>query len=131
MKFIPYTQEGTRDRLFSECRERRQVQSQLTHLFSRRGYAEIITPEVEFYDSFVTGGCAIPQESEREIVYPSASGVGSAVPSTLIKVMRKISPSRSSESPSASAVFPLWPRSDRYQGKCKYLRFRRFQPLPV
>ena len=39
MKFIPYTPEGTRDRLFSECRERRQVQSQLTHLFSRRGYA--------------------------------------------------------------------------------------------
>ena len=68
MKFIPYTPEGTRDRLFSECRERRQVQSQLTHLFSRRGYAEIITPEVEFYDSFVTGGCAIPQESMLKVI---------------------------------------------------------------
>ena len=63
MKFIPYTPEGTRDRLFGECRERRQVQSHLTHLFRSRGYAEIITPEVEFYDSFVTGGCAIPQEA--------------------------------------------------------------------
>ncbi len=68
MKFIPYTPEGTRDRLFSECRERREVQSRLTHLFRNRGYAEIITPEVEFYDSFVTGGCAIPQESMLKIV---------------------------------------------------------------
>jgi ATP phosphoribosyltransferase regulatory subunit len=68
MKFIPYTPEGTRDRLFGECRERRQVQSRLTHLFRNRGYAEIITPEVEFYDSFLTGGCAIPQESMLKII---------------------------------------------------------------
>ena len=68
MKFIPYTPEGTRDRLFGECRERREVQSDLTHLFRRRGYAEIITPEVEFYDSFVTGGCAIPQEAMLKVI---------------------------------------------------------------
>ena len=68
MKFIPYTPEGTRDRLFDECRERRQVQSRLTHLFRSRGYAEIITPEVEFYDSFVTGGCAIPQEAMLKVI---------------------------------------------------------------
>ena len=68
MKFIPYTPEGTRDRLFGECRSRRQVQSGLTHLFRSRGYAEIITPEVEFYDSFVTGGCAIPQEAMLKVI---------------------------------------------------------------
>lgn len=68
MKFIPYTPEGTRDRLFAECRERRQVQSNLTHLFRSRGYAEIITPEVEFYDCFVTGGCAIPQEAMLKVI---------------------------------------------------------------
>ena len=68
MKFIPYTPEGTRDRLFDECRERRRVQSNLTHLFRNRGYAEIITPEVEFYDSFVTGGCAIPQEAMLKVI---------------------------------------------------------------
>lgn len=68
MKFIPYTPEGTRDRLFSECLDRRQVQSKLTGLFSSRGYAEIITPEVEFYDSFVAGGCAIPQESMLKVI---------------------------------------------------------------
>ena len=68
MKFIPYTPEGTRDRLLGECRERRQVQSRLTHLFRSRGYSEIITPEVEFYDSFVTGGCAIPQEAMLKVI---------------------------------------------------------------
>ena len=44
------TPEGTRDRLFSECLERRQVQSALVDLFRRRGYTEVITPEVEYYE---------------------------------------------------------------------------------
>lgn len=68
MKFIPYTPEGTRDRLFGECEESRAVQSILTRLFRTRGYGEILTPEVEFYDSFVTGGCAIPQESMLKVI---------------------------------------------------------------
>ena len=37
------TPEGTRDRLFSECLERRQVQSALVELFRRRGYTEVST----------------------------------------------------------------------------------------
>ena len=68
MNFIPYTPEGTRDRLFGECQERRNVQSCLTGLFRTRGYSEISTPSVEFYDSFVAGGCAIPQESMLKII---------------------------------------------------------------
>ncbi len=62
------TPEGTRDRLFSECLERRQVQSALVELFRRRGYAEVITPEVEFYDLFIQSGNPIPQESMLKIV---------------------------------------------------------------
>lgn len=68
MKFVPYIPEGSRDRLFGECRERRAVQADLTHLFRGRGYAEISTPEVEFYDTFVVGGCAIPQEKLLKII---------------------------------------------------------------
>ena len=45
--------EGTRDRLFAECKERRQVQRALTGLFEAKGYAEISTPEVEYYDLFL------------------------------------------------------------------------------
>lgn len=62
------TPEGTRDRLFSECVERRQVQSVLVELFRRRGYTEVITPEVEFYDLFVQSGNPIPQEAMLKII---------------------------------------------------------------
>lgn len=62
------TPEGTRDRLFSECLERRQVQGALVELFRRRGYTEVITPEVEFYDLFVQSGNPIPQEAMLKII---------------------------------------------------------------
>lgn len=62
------TPEGTRDRLFAECRERRQVQNDLTGLFERRSYAEIITPEVEFYDLFLRSGNPLPQEAMLKII---------------------------------------------------------------
>lgn len=68
MNYIPNTPEGTRDRLFGECRERRNVQDILTGLFRQRGYTEIMTPEVEFYDVFTLAGNSIPQESMLKII---------------------------------------------------------------
>ena len=68
MNFIINTPEGTRDRLFSECTDRREVQNALTDLFAGKGYAEISTPEVEFYDLFVQSGNPLPQESFLKIV---------------------------------------------------------------
>lgn len=62
MKLTVNTPEGTRDRLFSECQERRQVQTRLTRLFRQRGYLEVSTPDTEFYDLFALSGSAIPQE---------------------------------------------------------------------
>ena len=62
------TPEGTRDRLFAECLERRQVQSALVELFRRRGYTEVITPDVEFFDLFVQSGNRIPQETMLKII---------------------------------------------------------------
>ena len=34
----------------------------LTRLFQCRGYAEVSTPEVEFYDLFLQSGNPMPQE---------------------------------------------------------------------
>lgn len=68
MKISINTPEGTRDRLFAECVERRQVQNALVDLFRRRGYAEVITPEVEFYDLFVQSGNPMPQETMLKII---------------------------------------------------------------
>ena len=62
------TPEGTRDRLFAECLERRQVQEALVALFRRRGYSQVITPEVEFYDLFVQSGNPMPQEAMLKII---------------------------------------------------------------
>lgn len=62
------TPEGTRDRLFSECAGRRRTQGTLTHLFKERGFSELFTPEVEFYDLFVRSGNPLPQESFLKIV---------------------------------------------------------------
>ena len=68
MNYIPNTPEGTRDRLFGECMERRSVQCDLTRLFRRRGYTEIMTPEMEFYDVFTLAGNNIPQENLTKVI---------------------------------------------------------------
>lgn len=68
MNYIINTPEGTRDRLFAECADRRKVQNSLTDLFVQRGYAEISTPEIEFYDLFVQSGNPLPQESFLKVV---------------------------------------------------------------
>ena len=62
------TPEGTRDRLFAECRERRQVQGRLTELFARRGYVEVMTPELEFYDLLLQAGTPMPQEQMLKLI---------------------------------------------------------------
>lgn len=68
MNYTINTPEGTRDRLFAECRDRRQAQDALTALFRRRGYAEVSTPEVEFYDLFLQSGNPLPQEAMLKII---------------------------------------------------------------
>ncbi len=60
--------EGTQDRLFEECQERRAVQNALTGLFRSQGYREVSTPEVEFYDLFIQSGSPLPQEQMLKIV---------------------------------------------------------------
>lgn len=67
-EYIVNTPEGTKDRLFSECRSRRSAQSAITGLFKRRAYSEVVTPEVEYYDLFVRSGEPLPQESMLKIV---------------------------------------------------------------
>ena len=75
MKLTVNTPEGTRDRLFSECQERRQVQSRLIRLFRQRGYLEVSTPETEYYDLFALSGSAIPQERMLKVGDPSGKFV--------------------------------------------------------
>ena len=55
------TPEGTKDLLFSECIIRRNIENTLREIFSSRGYCEIITPGLEFYDVFNLNSRYFPQ----------------------------------------------------------------------
>lgn len=68
MNFTANTPEGTRDILYGECNKRRRLQSRLTKLFRSRGYAEVSTPTVEFYDTFQKAGTMLSQEDLLKII---------------------------------------------------------------
>lgn len=57
------TPEGTGDMLFSECVERRAIESRICKMFARGGYNEVRTPFLEFYDVFHQGDEAISMDS--------------------------------------------------------------------
>lgn len=60
-KFNKITPEGTKDILFEECLAQRAVSERLAHIFKMRGYNEVITPGIEYYDVFDAEDAAIPQ----------------------------------------------------------------------
>lgn len=68
MKKTIGTPEGTRDRLFAECSSCRQVEQAVTELFRHRGYCEMTTPNVEYYDIIPAAGHPLSQESMMKIV---------------------------------------------------------------
>lgn len=57
------TPEGTKDFLFEECLSTRTVSHILGEVFSQRGFHEVLTPGVEFYDVFSNPAAQIPQEN--------------------------------------------------------------------
>lgn len=57
------TPDGTRDLLFDECVSREEVVSRLTAMFRSRGYRQVITPAIEFYDVFGSSAAHFPQEN--------------------------------------------------------------------
>lgn len=57
------TPEGTRDLLFEESLARREAEGRLADLFVSRGFSEVMTPGIEFYDVFHADTMAIPAEN--------------------------------------------------------------------
>ncbi len=57
------TPEGTKDLLFGECVVRRTIEDTLLKLFKSRGYSEMITPGLEFFDVFNMKSRYFPQET--------------------------------------------------------------------
>lgn len=56
------TPDGTRDLLFSECALKNETQKRLAELFEARGYGQVMTPAIEFYDVFGASGAYFLQE---------------------------------------------------------------------
>ena len=57
------TPEGTKDLLFEECLANRTVSSILGKVFSHRGFHEVLTPCIEFYEVFTEELSGIPMEN--------------------------------------------------------------------
>ncbi|MDE5937214.1 MAG: ATP phosphoribosyltransferase regulatory subunit, partial [Ruminococcus sp.] len=57
------TPEGTKDLLFGECIIRQNIENTLLNLFRSRGYSEMITPGLEFFDVFNLKSRYFPQET--------------------------------------------------------------------
>lgn len=62
-KNIKITPEGTRDLLFEECTSYRTVIKRISDVFKARGFHEVITPSLEFYDLFTMDNCSVRQEA--------------------------------------------------------------------
>ena len=60
-KYCKITPEGTRDLLFEECLTYRNIEKLLAGVFQSRGFHEVITPGLEYYDVFSQGESSIPQ----------------------------------------------------------------------
>ena len=56
------TPEGTKDILFKECRLQREVEGRLSRGFLHRGYNEVLTSGLEYFDVFCLPGAGIPQQ---------------------------------------------------------------------
>lgn len=56
------TPEGTRDLLFGECVARDEINRRLEAVFRMRGYRQVRTPAIEFYDVFGSSAAYFPQE---------------------------------------------------------------------
>ena len=67
-RFRISTPEGTRDLLFSSCRALRQTESAIRETLEGKGYSEIITPSVEYYDVFAQGNPELDQEAMLKII---------------------------------------------------------------
>ncbi len=60
--------EGTKDRIFEESRARRSIEAAIVGVFTGAGYSEVMTPEVEFYDTFLQSGNLLPQEAMLKVI---------------------------------------------------------------
>lgn len=70
IKYRNTTPDGMRDLLFEECETNRSVETKLSELFTRRGYHEVVTPALEYYDLFSMDEAGYTQEEIYKLTEP-------------------------------------------------------------
>ncbi len=58
-RYSNITPEGSRDFLFEECDDRKNVEATLSALYKENAYRKVITPAIEFFDVFTSGNAGI------------------------------------------------------------------------
>lgn len=61
-RYSKITPEGSRDFLFEECDDRRQVEGILSDLFKENNYRKVMTPAIEYFDVFKSDNTGIQAE---------------------------------------------------------------------
>lgn len=88
-KFGRLTPPGTRDYLFEECAAAKAIERSVTAVFEAKGYQEVMTPGIEYYDMFTQAGSGIPQEQLYKLV-----GTGGRIlvlrPDTTLPIARMV-----------------------------------------
>jgi ATP phosphoribosyltransferase regulatory subunit len=65
-----HTPDGVQDGLPDDCARKRAIESSLRTVFASRGYLEVETPGLEFYDVYAAGGGLAPQEALYKLFDP-------------------------------------------------------------
>lgn len=66
-KYNKITPEGMSDILFKNADAKRDIENKITCVFKKRGYGEVITPTLEFYDVFDNSENSLPQEKAYKL----------------------------------------------------------------
>lgn len=61
-QYYKITPEGTKDLLFEECITRRHIQDEIEKIFNARGFNQVMTPGIEYFDLFSIKTAGIKQE---------------------------------------------------------------------
>ena len=61
-KYYKITPEGTKDFLFEECTAVNKVSKIMDDVFASKGYNQVFTPSMEFFDTFALKHSGISQE---------------------------------------------------------------------
>ena len=67
-KYSNIIPDGACDLLFKECEVRRSVERSLIDIFKSRGFSEVVTPSLEYYDVFSGKASIMPDEMMYKLI---------------------------------------------------------------